>query len=166
MNEIIEWFRDPAHSAFSAFAVSLAAVVFSFIAWFKSRKMEKKLLEIEEAREEDRLAEKQKANLTAEIITKESPRSGSIKIDRKCYLQIENKGLGEARNIKLVLDNKPVMEHPGISKPQSEVKRVGPESKFRHELAVTGGPNVPSYVEITWEDDSGELGFYGTTLTL
>lgn len=153
--------------------ISIIAAVISAIAigvsiWTHNRnhKLQNRIVALEEAREKDRLAEKNKANLIAEITKEELRRSGTSRIYRKCYLQIENKGLSEARNIDLVLDNKSVMEHPGILKTQSEVKQVGSESSFRYELSVTGGQNIPSRVEITWEDDSDELGKYSTTLTL
>ena len=149
-----------------AAVISAIAIVVSIWTHNRNHKLQARIVALEEAREKDRLAEKNKANLTAEITTKESPRSGSIRIDRKCYLKIENKGLSEARKIELVLDDKAVMEHPAILKTQSEIKQVGPESSFRYELAVTGSPNVPSHAEMTWEDDSAEPGEYSTTLTL
>lgn len=157
MNEIIEWFRDPAHSAFSAFVVSLAAIVFSFIAWLKSRQIEKKQLEIEEAREKDRLAEKQKANLTAQIMRDERGR---------LILRIENKGLGEARDIRVWLDGKQISDHPVFVKGQKEIFVVGPQSYFQYLIAITSSCPCPSGIAITWADDSGEPGFYRTTLTL
>jgi hypothetical protein len=146
--------------------VSIVAVIISGIAVYISWRTQKRLVDIEDARELDRLAEKKKAYLTAKFTKEESSRSRTSRIYRKCYLEVENKGLSEARNIKLVLDNKPVMEHSGILQTQSEVKQVGSESGFRYELAVTGGPKVPSKVEISWEDDSGEPGEYSTMLTL
>lgn len=146
--------------------VSIIAVIISGIAVYISWRTQNRLVDIEDAREKDRLAEKQKANLTAIIKMEELRRSGTSRIIRKCYLVVENKGLNEARNIKIVLDDTPLMEHPGILNTQSEIKQVGPESSFRYELAVTGGSNVPSRAEITWEDDSGEPGKYSTTLTL
>lgn len=154
MSQVITWI------------ISGLSLVVAVIALIISWRTQKRQVEIEEAREQDRLTEKNKANLTAKFTKEESSRSRTSRIYRKCYLVVENKGLSEARNIKLVLDNKPVMEHPGILKTQDEVKEVGPKSNFHYELAVTGGPKVPSKVEITWEDDSGEPGEYSTTLTL
>jgi len=153
--------------------ISIIAAVISAIAigvsiWTHNRnhKLQARIVALEEAKEKDRLTEKKKACLTAKITKEEGQNSGLITTYRRYYLHIENKGLSEARNVKIVLDDKPVMEHPGIRKTQSEVKQIGPESPFRYEFEEGFMRNLPLKVEITWEDDSGEHGQYSTTLTL
>lgn len=166
MNQIIDWFRDPAHSAFSAFVVSLAAIVFSFIAWFKSRQIEKKQLEIEERREKDRLAEKQKANLTAEIVSEPLLSLSGRRQTTRHLLRIHNTGLAQARNIKVLLGGKSLLEHPAILQNTVEVSEVGPKSPIQYVLVLSSATYPPFDLEITWSDDSKEPGFYQTTLTL
>lgn len=166
MNEIIEWFRNPAHSAFSAFVVSLAAIVFSFIAWFKTRQIEKKQLDIEQAREKDRLAEKQKANLTAKIVSEPLRSVTGHKQITQHLLRIDNTGHAQAHNIKVLLDGKSLLEHPAILKNEKEIRQVGPNSQFQYVLATTMQARLPSDLRIKWSDDSGEPGSYRTTLTL
>lgn len=153
--------------------ISIIAVVISAIAigvsiWTHNRnhKLQARIVALEEAREKDRLAEKQKANLIAKIIKEALPRSGSIKIDTNYYLQIENKGSSEARDVKVVLDGKPLLEHPTILKNIKEITQVGPNTDFRYLLVLSTQGRPPSNIEITWEDDSGEPGKYSTTLTL
>jgi len=152
--------------------ISIIAVVISAIAigvsiWTHNRnhKLQTRIVALEEAREKDRLAEKQKANLTAKITKEVLPRSGSIKIDTTYYLQIENKGSSEARDVKIKLDNKSLLEHPAIID-EREIQQIGPQSHIQHLLSLTTKTYPPFDIEITWEDDSGELGKYSTTLTL
>jgi hypothetical protein len=167
MNEITDWFSDPAHSAFSAFVVSLAAIVFSFIAWLKSRQIEKKQLEIEEAREKDRLTEKQKAYLTAKIVSEPLPSLDGRRQTTRHLLRIDNTGLAQARNIKVLLDGKSLLEHPAILKGNGEVTKIGPRSFIQYLLVLCDEVYPPFDLEVTWSDDSGgEPGFYQTTLTL
>ena len=153
--------------------ISIIAAVISAIAigvsiWTHNRnhKLQARIVALEEAREKDRLAEKQKAYLTAKIIKEVLPRSGSIKIDTNYYLQIENKGSSEARNVELLLADKTIFEHPAVQNPSEEVKHVGPQSPFRYKFSNGFMRDLPLKIEISWEDDSGELGKYSTTLTL
>ena len=152
--------------------ISIIAAVISAIAigvsiWThgRSHKLQTRIVALEEAREKDRLAEKQKANLTARI-SRELLTRGTRSATQH-FLYIENSGNSEARNIKVNLDGKPLLEHPTIMNDTEEIHQVGPNSDFRYLLVLSsmrGRP--PSSIEISWEDDSGELGKYNTTLTL
>ncbi len=152
--------------------ISIIAAVISAIAigvsiWTHNRnhKLQTRIVALEEAREKDRLAEKNKANLTAEITKEVLPRSGSIKIDTNYYLQIENKGLGQARSIDLRLDGMTVHEHPCVVKPVEEKGFLGPSSSFHYLLVFSSKAHHPSRVDITWRDDSDEEGVYRSPLT-
>jgi len=166
VSDIFKWFGDVGNAAFVASLLSVIAIIVSILAFRKSLKTQNRLVDIEEVREKDRLAEKNKANLTAKIIKEALPRSGSIKIDTNYYLQIENKGSSEARDVKVVLDGKPLLEHPTILKNIEEITQVGPNTDFRYLLVLSMQGRPPSNIEIEWEDDSGEPGNYSTTLTL
>ncbi len=144
--------------------ISIIAAVISAIAigvsiWTHNRnhKLQARIVALEEAREKDRLAEKNKANLAAQIAQNR---------DGRPVLRILNNGFAEARNIKVVLDNKPVLEHDGIFKNQKEICQVGPQSSFQYLQFLCDQLDPPNEVKITWEDDSGEPGEYSTTLTL
>lgn len=81
-------------------------------------------------------------------------------------LRIENKSAIEARDITVLLDGKPILEHPAI--PQGiggEIRQVGPWSYFQYLLAISFQTHPPFEVNITWTDDSGEPGSYRTTVT-
>lgn len=165
MSEVFKWFKDAGHDAFVASLLSIAAIIVSILAFKKSQKTQNRLVDIEEAREKDRLSEKQKAYLTALIAEEKLSRSVGSRIYRKYYLVVENKGLSEARKIKLLLADKPALEHPAVQKPQKEVEHIGPQSSFRYEFAQGFMRELPLKAEVTWEDGSGEPGKYTTTLT-
>jgi len=154
--------------------ISMIAAVISAIAigvsiWTHNRnhKLQARIVALEEAKEKDRLAEKKKANLIAEIIKEVLPRSGSIKIDTNYYLQIENKGSSGARDIKVMLDENPMFEHPSMYLQKGKkFEEIGPASSVRFRLFTADQLKPPHKITMTWEDDSGEPGKYSTTLTL
>lgn len=144
--------------------VSILAVVISGIAVYISRRTQNRLVDIEDAREKDRLTEKQKANLTARI--SREPLTRGTRSATQYFLYIENSGSSEARDIKINLDGKPLLAHSSILENTEEVTQVGPNSYFRYLLVLSSKGRSPSNIEVTWEDDSGEPGKYSTTLTL
>ena len=147
--------------AWVSLAVSVGVAV-----WVHRRQhgLQARMVALEEAREKDRLLEQTKARLTAQLESEvlaqrrhESP--------RRHFLRIENKGLSEARDIDVVLDGNPVLEHPAVPRGQPEVRQVGSLSGFNYLLAPPFKNPFPRVAEITWSDDSGEPGSYRTTLT-
>lgn len=156
--------------AIGAILVSLLSVYFSFranknsLALQKEQiEMQKRITQIEEAREQDRAIQSRKANLKAEL----------QKVERNNYrLVINNSGQGTARNVKATLDGKPLSEHPAVlSFKEEDSLTIGPHSEIPYVMSITldmakDPGKLPSFeFEATWEDDSGELGEYETTLT-
>ena len=151
----------------SIIAVGISAIAIGVSIWTHNRnhKLQARIVALEEARETDRLTEKKKAILTAHIVSGSYPNiAGGQTPEYK--LRIENKGLGEARDVKVILDDKPILEHPAIPQGTSEVTKVGPNSPIQYLLSLSMQTTPPFILEITWEDDSGEPGEYSTTLTL
>ena len=153
--------------------ISMIAVVISAIAigvsiWTHNRnhKLQARIVALEEAREKDRLAEKNKANLTAKITKEELRRSSTHRISWQYHLVVENKGLGQARSIDLRLDGMTVHEHHCVVKPVEEKGFLGPSSSFRYLLAFSSNAPHPSRVDITWRDDSDDEGVYRSPLTV
>jgi len=101
-----------------------------------------------------------KANLVASL--DREPQRNYIRFT----LVINNEGNSEAREIKVRIDGKPLLEHPVIPSNETEIRTVGPKSFIRYNLAIASGNTGPFEVEIGWSDDSGEPGSYRTTLTL
>ena len=149
--------------------ISIIAAVISAIAiwvsiWTHNRnhKLQTRIVALEEAREKDRLAEKNKANLVARITKEESHRLSPSNIYCQYHLVVENKGLSEARDIRIWLEGKQVSEHRTFVKGQKEIFIVGPQSQFKYHIVKP----FPSEIAIAWVDDSGEVGSYRNSLTL
>ena len=148
--------------------VSGGSLCVAIIALYQSSGTSKRLLEIENDREIDRKREKGKAILTAKIESKETKdSSGRIK-HTLWLLKIENKGSCEARSIKIDLGGKTVLDCGllKISSPDKVIEHTGPKSEFRYQFdSANFRCKIPLHCLITWEDDSGELGKYETSLT-
>ncbi len=151
--------------------ISIVAVVISALAvgvaiWthVRSHRLQGRIVALEETREKDRLAEKQKAYLTARL-EKEIVTRGTRSTDQY-YLVVENKGLAQARSIDLKVDGRGVHEHPCFEDEILEASFLGPKSSFRYAISLTMGGPVPSRADIAWMDDSYEPGKYTTVLTL
>ena len=150
--------------AIGAILVSLLSVYFSFHANKKSlalqkeqTEMQKRITQIEEAREQDRAIQSRKANLKAEL----------RKDERNSYhLVIKNSGQGTARNVKATLDGKRISEHRAIASSDQEITLIGPGSEILYTVGITFDCSPPFKFKVTWEDDSGEPGEYETTLTI
>lgn len=130
MTEIIQWFGDSANAAFATFVVSVAAFVFSVIALFKTKRADKRLLEIEEERESDRKRTASRAQLIAYV---EESGKNSFR------LVIENTGESEARDIELQLDGMAFEDHQIAIKRDGQVNQLGPHSKAARFLAIACG---------------------------
>ena len=135
-----------------------------------ANELQERMVALEEAREKDRLTAKGTAILTAKIIAEQIAQRRSGRIDRH-LLRVENTGAATAREVTILLDGKPVMEHPAVSSPAvqhvntEEIRVVGPGSHFHYVLALHQNLCPPFEFEATWDDDSGQQGRYATTLT-
>jgi len=153
MNEFVQWFGWANITALAAFVLSLVACIGAAFAWVKSHNVQKRQVEIEEKRERDRLIEKSRARLVAQIVPEEG------------RLRITNTGLAEARDIILTMDGKPVLEHPAIPHGVQDFHLLGPGSSAEVPLAISLECQPPWQVKVVWNDDSGEPGHYRTTVT-
>ena len=151
---LADWFSIPGNSAFAAFIISLVSIFIAAGAMLTSWRTQKRPIEIEEAREKDRLKEMHKADLTARLLK-----------DGRDLLIIENKGPAEAREISILLNGRSLLEFPAFVRYQSEIHRVGSYSSFHYLMAFDPGADLSPEITINWVDDSGEPGIYQTTLT-
>jgi len=172
MTHIAAWI-----SAIAA-AVSVGAAIWasrkSAKAQETANRLQARLAEIEEQREEDRLVQKVKAELRAELLGKDKEiactLSGSqlprlLSHGMVYTLRISNVGEAPARNVTVTIDGKPVLERPAVPEAAREIRQVGPGSSFGYPLAITRGCHPPFEIDIAWEDDSGVPGQFKTTLT-
>ena len=154
MINLADWFSNPGNSAFTAFVISLVSIFIAAGAMFTSWRTQKRLVEIEEAREKDRLNDMRKADLMARLVK-----------NGRDLLIIENKGPAEAREISILLNDRSLSEFPAFVRDQSEIHRVGPYSSFHYLMAFHVGVDLSPEITITWKDGSGVPGIYQTILT-
>jgi len=140
--------------------VSVVAAVFFGLRSQRLQKentnLQKRLLGIEEVREQERKKAAVKAYLSARI---------EDYGQRNYRLVVENTGDGEARNVNLKMDGKPFDEHRAAVSGDEKISCIGARSHATMLLALTLGCAPPFEMEISWDDDSGEAGHYQTTLT-
>jgi len=118
--------------------------------------LQDRLTQIEQSREHAKLMQSLQAVLRAEL----------RKTDRSSWrLFVANTGQGTARNVAITLDGKPLLEHDAVPRGEQETKMIGPESEISYCMAICSGCCPPFDLEATWDDDSGQQGRYGTTLT-
>jgi hypothetical protein len=139
-----------------ALFVSIASAV---LAWWIARQqnsLQGRLLELENARERDRLKAARSARLSATVETD----------GRETSLLLRNHGSAAARDVRLQLDGRSALQHPLIPGGIEEVTIVGPGASTRYPLAPTFGMGRVVDVQVEWNDDSGEPGTWQSHLTL
>ena len=145
-------------------AIGLAALgVSAWAAWsarHTSRaqtRIQERLLTLEGVRERDRVLLSKSARLRAEI----------IRLGHDCQLAIRNEGDGEARAVRVVLDDKPLLEHDLVMVRSEELATVlGPGATVRYGMAIVMGSPLRYAVRLEWEDDSGQPGSWRSQLRL
>jgi hypothetical protein len=143
--------------------VAAASLAVSFLAWRKSSENQERLLGIEEQEQEE--ADKQIQERNAFVcanIEKEGIAGRDGTAQYQYWLLIHNKGLAEARDVKVLLDGKPLPQHPGIPDNIKEVTQVGPDIAIPYRLTVSPGQQQARtlYARITWADDAGKPGLW------
>lgn len=149
----MNWLNEPGN------VLSLIAIVVSVAAWITSWKTQKRLVVIEESRDRDRLKQTRKARIRVELAREH----GEARVPER--LRIYNDGESDARDLTIKLAGKPVHEHPAVIVTGSEISQVGPRSYVQYMVALTHANFPPWDIEVTWSDDSGEPGFYKSTIT-
>jgi hypothetical protein len=151
---------DPLSAVLSGIAV-LVSVVFGVVSYRTTRQQnafQERLVNLEHAREQDRVRETRSADVRASIQRdslhwRESRLQGR---QPQHWLSIRNEGSVTARKVRVLLDGRPALQHQLIPRGEDEINILGPGAESRYVLAVTlGGPRVLD-VRIEWEDDSGE----------
>jgi hypothetical protein len=123
-------------------ALSLLVAAFAAITSWRTQRRQ---LALENARERDRVRDQQKACLVAGR--------------NKDGVWVSNEGAGTARNVEVLVDGE-VISSSRLN--NAENARIGPEGILRYTVPLP--PLVHAEVEIRWEDDSGEPGYYTSTV--
>lgn len=135
--------------------VAIIALTLKISAYRKANAKERRMAEVEEQREKERLAQKLSAKLRPEL----------RKNGNNYRLVIVNHGDAEARNIKVIMDSNPLSEHKAAVSNDLLPDMVGANSEISCLLALAMRRTPPFDVDVTWNDDSGDGKKYKTTLT-
>ena len=146
-----------------AILISAVSLLFSFFAFRRSsgaqreaNAAQQRIVEIEERREHDRLAEAKCAELRPELRA-----SGG----NSYRLYIANAGVVEAKNVRVIMDGQPLAEHPAAARNDAMPTFVGPQSEIGCLLRLHTQCQPPFEMEVIWDDDSGMNRSYRTTVT-
>jgi hypothetical protein len=139
-----------------ALLVSIVAILVSIHANRQANATQRRLVEIEEGRDRERVAAGRRADLRAEI------REFGLHSER---LYVINEGSAAAHDVADFLDGVALAEHDAAvaNDPLSTV--IGPRSEASCLLMTTLSCATPFDIRITWQDDSGEPREYRSTLT-
>jgi hypothetical protein len=137
-------------------AIAVLALIVSVWVGLRQNTLQGRLLNLETARERDRLAQAKRAQLRASIVQGDA---------HSYYLAIENQGASEARAVTVHLDGKTLEEHDRVAVKAGEVARtLGPGVGVRYILAIAFGTPPIFDVALSWEDDTGEPGHWRSQL--
>ncbi|MGI9250587.1 MAG: hypothetical protein ACR2PR_05265 [Pseudohongiellaceae bacterium] len=137
--------------------VAILALVSSLCTGQRQVKLQKRVVGIEKSREQARITELLKANIRAEL----------KKVDNRWRLILKNTGRCAARNLTIILDDKPLLQHVALKySTHKEVHEIGPESDISYAMDIRRVCEPPFDFKATWDDDSDIKGSYNTTLTL
>ncbi len=125
----------------------------------ESNALQARLVVLEEAREADRQAEQQRADLSVHL----EQRPGRKRM--RTMLVVKNRGQAPARDVRVVMDEEPIDEHGSVFCDSLPIPVVGPEAEAPFIVATSKDHYPPFHVEVTWVDDTGDDHIYETTLT-
>ena len=129
--------------------LSLLALAVSIVVGLHQVKLQRRLLQLEGAREvaATLASSGRRAALTAALLL--PPES------RRTVLRIANHGPGEARDVLVTLDGKPLSEHRSVWH-QEPIEEIAPGGHVDVAMVLTKvTPAPPFEVALTWTDDGG-----------
>lgn len=140
---------------FAPIGLSVLAVVVSVWSVVSARRtaarqhdLQERLVALETTREADRVREARSAQV----------RAGNIEMGPGDYrLVVHNDGPATARNVKVLLDGAPALQHRLVVGNEEEISKLGPGVSINDILAVTMGAQRTLDARITWDDDTGEM---------
>ena len=122
---------------FWALIISIFAIAISIITWFKSHK-------IDRARRDDEERDRNSALLLAHFQRFERGMNNIV---------IENIGYSEARNVQVILDGTPLLEHKSIFDETILHPVIGPHSHVSYKISATYDDISPNQIKIVWDDN-------------
>ena len=148
MSDTVAWISATVSAA--SVAVAVAAFVKSSRAQREANVTQQRLVEIEDRRDRDRKLELCRARLVA--------------LNGQGLIRIENQGLGEGRDIVVLADGRPFIDHERMSpfRPMPLHRLAARCNCDYRVVAFDGAP--PIEFDITWTDDTGEQGRFQHSL--
>jgi|AntRauTorckE6833_2_1112554.scaffolds.fasta_scaffold47326_2 hypothetical protein len=132
-----------------ALIISILAIGISIITWLKSHN-------IDRARRDDEERDQNSANLTAHL-ERHKQSMGKIVID--------NIGQSEARNVQVMLDGTPILEHKSIFDPTKSHPVIGASSQIVYKINVAKDLPPPNHIELSWNDNHANGKTYRNSLS-
>jgi hypothetical protein len=151
---------DPMSFTVSALAllVSVIALVASWRSGNRQNDLQERLVTLETNREQDRQRQTRSAELRATIEhgTRDMRETRVLGKPPQYWLTVRNEGMTGARQVRVLLDGAPALQHVLVPRGEDDISTLGPGTEFRYVLAVTlGGPRV-LHARIEWADDSDD----------
>lgn len=141
-------------TSFGAFAAAVFGVVVSRDANQRSHDTQKKLLDLEKARENDRIADRGRAEVRARFVPHGNGRR----------LQFYNEGQGIARNVRITVSGKPMAEDNRLADRSGGFETIGPGGTAMVIATSTLQAEPLFQLCITWDDESGRPGIWESDL--
>jgi hypothetical protein len=135
--------------------ISVGAAILAWSVSNRQNRLQARMLELEEARERDRLAEGSRAQVSA--MMRRSSGSGRLYID--------NSGPAAARNIRVTLDDKPIDKHPYIHEGQELIAVLGPGAHSEFIVKTHDAMPTAFHCQIAWDNPNGDRGFWESELS-
>jgi hypothetical protein len=132
-----------------ALFISILAIGLSIFTWFKSHK-------IDSDRRTDEERDQKSAVLRAHL---EKYQQGMR------VIVIDNIGHSEARNVQVILDGTPILEHKSLFDPTKSHPVIGPHSHVGYKINATYDDPPPNQIEIAWDDDHSAEKTYRNSLS-
>ncbi len=144
--------------AVTAIMVSTAAILVARRTASRQNELHARMLELETARERDRIRQTRSAELRASI-QREEPHWKEARLadtGPRHSLVVRNYGAVTARDVRVLLDGRPALEHSLVLRGEHDITVLGPGADFGYVLAVTFSSARVLGARIEWQDDSGE----------
>jgi hypothetical protein len=142
--------------AAGSLTVAIIALRKSLATQTEATDVQRRLVQIEENREADRIHHRRKASLRLDLRHTEQ---GSYR------LYVVNDGESQARNVSVLFEGSPIEDHCSGVQGSRLPADVGARSEVSCLLAFSHQCAPPFPVELSWDDDSGEPGSYKGSIT-
>ena len=147
----------------AAVLISLAALVVGFWSTVTVRgfgreqnRLQSRMLQLETAREHDRLAAAQRAALTAALHMK----------GKSAVLTIRNTGPAAASKVQIELNGTPIATSRLVSDAAQSTEILAPGASLEYRLISYDGMPSSYHVSLGWQDESGPGGNWSSDLTV